>query len=75
MSFIYSYCYWYALLQRRKYSAEQKGVALVRVCRNHNKDTLDIVKLLIHEGASVGSIRAGTTALCEAVKSGTEETE
>lgn len=63
---------WSLPFQRRQWSLEQKDVALVKAARSPGQQSLDIMNTLIQEGCSVGCIRAGTTALCEAVKSGTQ---
>lgn len=56
--------------QNRKWSCEQKDVALVRAARNNRREATGVVSFLIDHGATPGCIRLGTTALCEAVKSG-----
>lgn len=58
------------LLTRRHWSDEQKDIALVRASRGVKPESQEICTLLLQDHASVNSIRAGTTALCEAVKSG-----
>ena len=58
------------LLQRRHWSQEQKDIAIVKAARGIRAESQEIVMLLLQDGAAVNSIRVGTTALCEAVKSG-----
>ncbi|XP_052812730.1 uncharacterized protein LOC128240236 isoform X1 [Mya arenaria] len=55
------------LLKREKWSQEQLDVALVRAARVQSAG-VDVVKLLLGAGASPTSIRASSTALCEAAK-------
>ncbi|XP_060589389.1 protein fem-1 homolog C-like [Ruditapes philippinarum] len=45
-------------------------MALVRASRGIRTETQEIVTLLLQDNVAVNSIRAGTTPLCEAVKSG-----
>ncbi|WAR10205.1 FEM1C-like protein [Mya arenaria] len=54
-------------LEREKWSQEQLDVALVRAARVQSAG-VDVVKLLLGAGASPTSIRASSTALCEAAK-------
>ena len=56
--------------QRRHWSQEQKDIAIVRASRGIRAESQEIVTLLLQDGAAINSIRCGTTALCEAVKSG-----
>ncbi|KAL4217512.1 hypothetical protein ACF0H5_023961 [Mactra antiquata] len=60
--------------KRRPWSKEQIDVGLVRAARRGSYQSADIVLHLLNHGASVSSIRAETTALCEAVKSGSIKT-
>ncbi|XP_052234805.1 uncharacterized protein LOC127847147 [Dreissena polymorpha] len=58
------------VLGRRYWSDEQKDVAVVKASRGTRPESHEIVTLLLQDSASPNSIRAGSTALCEAVKSG-----
>ncbi|KAL4217513.1 hypothetical protein ACF0H5_023962 [Mactra antiquata] len=58
------------LLSRKVWSSEQKDIALVRACRGVKQESQEIVTLLLQDNVAINSIRMGTTALCEAVKSG-----
>ncbi|WAR10173.1 EHMT2-like protein [Mya arenaria] len=58
------------ILSRRYWSDEQKDVAVVKASRGRHAESHEVVTLLLQDSASPNSIRAGSTALCEAVKSG-----
>lgn len=65
----------FRLKKRRHWSEEQKDIALVRASRGIRPESQEVVAMLLQEGASVSSIRAGSTSLCEAVKSGALSTK
>ncbi|KAL3853875.1 hypothetical protein ACJMK2_013174 [Sinanodonta woodiana] len=56
------------LLKRRDWTTDQKNIALVKASRGTRAQSLDIIRILLENGASVNCFACGTTPLCEAAK-------